>query len=110
MGITVSGSKPRANRRDKIIQRQISGMAIALRRRASMTTTTQEYHPGAVQVLGKAGSSSGYVIRDFLHRSDIPYEWVELHNDEEAHTKAGVSGLNDPPKGRITYILRPDIR
>jgi hypothetical protein len=78
MGITVSGSKPRANRRDKIIQRQISGKAIALQRRASMTTTTQEYHPRAVQVLGKAGSSSGYVIRDFLHRSDIPYEWVEL--------------------------------
>ena len=51
-----------------------------------MTTTTQEYHPGAAQVLGKAGSSSGYVIRDFLHRSDIPYEWVEFHDDEEAHT------------------------
>jgi thioredoxin reductase (NADPH) len=38
----------------------------------------------------------GYMIRDFLHRSDIPYEWIELQSDEAARREAGVSGLNDP--------------
>jgi len=35
------------------------------------------------------------MIRDFLHRSDLPYEWVELHTDEEAQRKAGVTGIAD---------------
>jgi thioredoxin reductase (NADPH) len=58
-----------------------------------------------VRVLGKSRSSPGYMIRDFLHRSDIPYEWIELRNDEEARTKAGVSGLNDP---RLPICIFPD--
>jgi thioredoxin reductase (NADPH) len=37
----------------------------------------------------------GYMIRDFLHRSEIPFDWVELKSDEDARTKAGVSGLRD---------------
>ena len=56
-------------------------------------------------MLGKSGSLRGYMIRDFLHRSDMPYEWVELQNDEEARTKAGVSGLNDP---RLPICIFPD--
>jgi thioredoxin reductase (NADPH) len=35
------------------------------------------------------------MIRDFLHRSDLPYEWIELKNDQECREKAGVSSLND---------------
>ena len=26
----------------------------------------------------------GYMIRDFLHRSDVPFEWIELDEDEDA--------------------------
>jgi thioredoxin reductase (NADPH) len=51
--------------------------------------------PPAVKLLGKAGSALAYTIRDFLNRSDVPFEWIELHNDEEARTLAGVEGLND---------------
>jgi thioredoxin reductase (NADPH) len=47
----------------------------------------------------------GTLIRDFLHRSDIPYEWVELGSDEDARTKAGVSGLSDP---RLPVCTFPD--
>ncbi len=49
---------------------------------------------GVVRIFGKPGSALGYMIRDFLHRSDIPYEWIELDSDEEARAQAGASGLN----------------
>ena len=35
------------------------------------------------------------MIRDFLHRSDIDFEWIELRSDEEARDRAGVSNLQD---------------
>lgn len=37
-----------------------------------------------------------YTIRDFLHRSDVPFEWVQLTTDEEARSRAGVEHLHDP--------------
>src|SRR3954449_2899871 len=58
-------------------------------------SATQEQLTGPIKIAGKIGSSLAYMIRDFLHRSDIPFEWIELHNDEEARA-AGLSGLNDP--------------
>lgn len=36
-----------------------------------------------------------YKIRDFLQRSDVPFEWVELANDQQARTEAGVENLQD---------------
>ena len=45
------------------------------------------------------------MIRDFLHRSDIPFEWVELKGDEEARSLAEVSGLND---SRLPVCTFPD--
>jgi len=29
------------------------------------------------------------MIRDFLHRSDIDFEWIELSSDEEARNRVG---------------------
>ena len=66
-----------------------------------MTGTPQE----TIRVLGKSGSPLGYMIRDFLHRSDIPYKWVELRSDEEARKEAGTGGLNDP---RLPVCIFPD--
>jgi thioredoxin reductase (NADPH) len=45
------------------------------------------------------------MIRDFLHRSDIPFEWIELADDEQARSLAGVTGLND---SRLPVCLFPD--
>src|SRR6202048_4808599 len=42
-----------------------------------------------VKILGKPGSPIAYAIRDFLHRSDVPYEWIEFQKDERARA-AGV--------------------
>jgi len=48
-----------------------------------------------VTILGPPGSSLGYAIRDFLYRSDVPFEWVQLASDAQARTDAGVEHLAD---------------
>src|SRR5580704_16938288 len=48
-----------------------------------------------VKIFGKAGSATAYKIRDYLQRSDVPFEWIELTNDEQARTDAGVDSLQD---------------
>lgn len=60
---------------------------------------------GRVLIHGKAGSPMGYMIRDFMHRSDIPFEWIELEDDQAAREIAGVSGLND---SRLPLVIFPD--
>jgi thioredoxin reductase (NADPH) len=61
-----------------------------------MTCREQDNHTNRVRIPGRFGSSLAYTIRDFLHRSDIPFEWVELDSDDDARAKAGVSDLHDP--------------
>jgi thioredoxin reductase (NADPH) len=48
-----------------------------------------------IRIYGRPGSSTAYTIRDFLHRSDVPFEWIALASDEEARGKAGVESLQD---------------
>src|SRR4051812_9007568 len=48
-----------------------------------------------VTILGPPGSALGYAIRDFLHRSDVPFAWVQLANDAQARSDAGVEHLAD---------------
>jgi thioredoxin reductase (NADPH) len=58
-----------------------------------------------VRILGRAASSRGYMIRDFLHRSDVPFEWVELTSDEDARSQAGVPHVRD---NRLPVCIFPD--
>ena len=58
-----------------------------------------------ITLLGRHASPVGYAIRDFLHRSEVPFRWVELTSDQEAREKAQVSGLADP---RLPVCLFPD--
>jgi len=48
-----------------------------------------------ITILGRIGAPLGYMIRDFLHRSDVPFQWVELRSDQQARDLAGVENLND---------------
>lgn len=51
--------------------------------------------PAKIKILGKAGSAIAYKIRDYLERSDLPFEWHELVSDEQARKDAGVENLQD---------------
>jgi thioredoxin reductase (NADPH) len=70
-----------------------------------MTEQAQEQRPPVVKIYGRRGSSDGYSIRDFLHRCDIPFEWVDLDSDESARQLAGVQSLRD---SRLPVCVFPD--
>ena len=48
-----------------------------------------------VRLFGKRGCPAAYAIRDFLHRSDIPFEWIELRDDEHARKELGIENVDD---------------
>lgn len=50
---------------------------------------------GPVRIYGKRGCPAAYAIRDYLQRSDIPFEWVELRDDEHARKELGVEDADD---------------
>src|ERR1700719_168454 len=58
-----------------------------------------------VKIYGTPGSAACYSIRDFLHRSDVPCEWIDLTSGEDAGAEAGVRGPNDP---RLPVCVFPD--
>ena len=68
-----------------------------------------------VRLYGKRGCPAAYAIRDFLQRSDIPFEWIELRDDEHARKELGVENVDD---SRLpicifddgTRIERPSVR
>jgi len=70
-----------------------------------MTETLPSTPAPRIKLLGRLGNPLGFMIRDFLHRSDVPFDWIELRNDEEARAQAGVSGVNDK---RLPVCVFPD--
>src|SRR6266480_2749203 len=37
-----------------------------------------------VKIYGRLGSAEAYQLRDFLHRCDVPFEWIPLESDAQA--------------------------
>src|SRR5580704_10150237 len=71
-----------------------------------MTDKSQDTkQPSDVRVIGRAGSAMAYKIRDYLQRSDVPFVWVELENDQQARTEAGVNDLHD---ARLPVCVFPE--
>lgn len=58
-----------------------------------------------IKLFGKRGSAEAYAIRDFLHRCDVPFEWIELSDDARAQSEAHVDGCNDR---RLPVCVFPD--
>jgi thioredoxin reductase (NADPH) len=56
-------------------------------------------------LIGVHRSPKGYALRDFLHRSNVPFIWTELTSDAEARENAQVSGLSDR---RLPICIFPD--
>ena len=61
--------------------------------------------PAQVRVYGVPRSSKSYLIRDFLHRSDVDFEFVPLTTDDEARARASLSDLRD---SRLPVCVFPD--
>jgi len=58
----------------------------------------------AVKVFGTTGAARSYAIRDFLTRGDVPFEWIELQNEQQARA-IGISNLKD---SRLPVCIFPD--
>lgn len=70
-----------------------------------MAEQKRDDKPPLVRIYGRPGSLEGYAIRDFLHRCDVPFEWITLENDEQARSKAGVQHVRD---SRLPVCMFPD--
>jgi thioredoxin reductase (NADPH) len=57
-----------------------------------------------LKLFGAAGSPAAYAIRDYLHRSDVPFEWVEVRSNEQAR-QIGVDNTRD---FRLPVCVFPD--
>ncbi|HEY1469546.1 MAG TPA: FAD-dependent oxidoreductase [Candidatus Acidoferrum sp.] len=59
-----------------------------------MTEEPKGQPAARVKIYGRTGTPSAYAIRDFLHRCDIPLEWVEVTSEEQAR-QIGLANAND---------------
>jgi thioredoxin reductase (NADPH) len=57
-------------------------------------TPTQSYPGPPVKIYGKVGCPLAYAIRDFLHRNDVPFEWIELRTDDQCRA-IGINNTED---------------
>jgi thioredoxin reductase (NADPH) len=58
-----------------------------------------------IKLFGTSNSPPAYSIRDFLQRSVVAFDWIELQNDEEARSLAHIDNLLD---SRLPICLFPD--
>ncbi len=64
-----------------------------------------ENRQAPLKIFGTQDSSTAYGIRDFLQRSDVPFQWIDLTTDEQAREQAQVHNLSDD---RLPVCLFPD--
>lgn len=58
-----------------------------------------------VRVFGQLNSPEAYAIRDFLSRSVVEFEWIELTCDEDCHRELGLPSLEN---ARLPVVELPD--
>lgn len=49
-----------------------------------------------LHLVGVAKSSAAYELRDFLQRSVVAFDWIELQSDADCQRELGVSSLAKP--------------
>jgi thioredoxin reductase (NADPH) len=58
-----------------------------------------------LRLVGVAKSSAAYELRDFLQRSVVAFDWIELQSDADCQRELGVSSL---AKARLPVVELPD--
>jgi thioredoxin reductase (NADPH) len=58
-----------------------------------------------VRLFGQAQSSEAYQLRDFLQRSVVAFDWIELHTDEDCQKGLGLPELKNV---RLPVVELPD--
>src|SRR6267378_4583150 len=59
----------------------------------------------AVQLYGRPGSPQAHAIRDFLYRSDVPFEWIEHEKDTPVCVFSDGTRLENPTIRQIVEKL-----
>ncbi|MEO1145175.1 MAG: FAD-dependent oxidoreductase [Cyanobacteria bacterium J06638_22] len=62
-------------------------------------------HPHNVKLYGQPNSAAAYEIRDFLNRSVVEFDWIELKSDQDCDRELGLSTINDI---RLPVVEFPD--
>jgi thioredoxin reductase (NADPH) len=70
-----------------------------------MQNLTPNAGKNKVRVFGQLNSPEAYAIRDFLSRSVVEYDWVELTCDADCDRELGLSSLEN---ARLPVIEFPD--
>jgi len=60
-----------------------------------MTGETNNARPQIVRLFGRRDSAEAWEIRDFLKRSVVEFEWVELTNDDDSQSVLGLATLTN---------------
>jgi thioredoxin reductase (NADPH) len=58
-----------------------------------------------IRVVGIQWDPACYEVKDFLARNNIPYQWLDLENNEEAKRLIEIAG---EPKPDLPYLIFPD--
>jgi thioredoxin reductase (NADPH) len=69
-----------------------------------MTERPQGRKVPAVRIFGRSESARAYGIRDFLRRGDVPFEWVEFLDEEQARKIGG----EIPDESKLPICIFPD--
>lgn len=60
---------------------------------------------GGIRVVGTLWSAKSHYVKDFLSRSQVPYQWVDMEKDEEANE---LLALESGKESRFPTLFFPD--
>src|SRR5580700_10384587 len=70
---------------------------------------TVNHSDSKVLVFGTRGSAEAFAIRDFLHRCDVPFQWIEVSPDQPDALRAYAGVLTTGQLDRDPYYLETSI-
>ena len=60
-----------------------------------------------VRVVGHPWAEHTYEVKTFLTRNHVPYRWLDVEHDDEAHRLLDLAGLGDLDPARLPVVVMP---